>query len=70
MPGWPSGSNDVVADGVHDHLGQRVEVQLKHDVGAVSFGRIDADVEETGDFLVALAFGEELEDLPFAWCQA
>jgi hypothetical protein len=43
-----------------------VKVELKHDVGAVGFGGVDAYVEERGDFFVAFAFGEELEDFAFA----
>jgi hypothetical protein len=43
-----------------------VEVEFEHDVGAVGFGGVDTDVEEVGDFLVAFAFGEELEDFAFA----
>jgi len=58
--------DDVVADGVEDELGEGVEIEFEHDVGAVGFGGVDADVEEIGDFLVGLAFGEELEDFAFA----
>jgi len=61
-----SGLDDVVADGVEDELGEGVEIEFEHDVGAVGFGGVDADVEEVGDFLVAFAFGEELEDFTFA----
>jgi len=43
-----------------------VKIELEHDVGAVSFGGVDADAEDVGDFLVAFAFGEELEDFAFA----
>ena len=58
--------DDVIADGVHDQFGEGVEVEFEHDVGAVGFGGVDADVEEVGDFLVAFAFGEELEDFALA----
>jgi len=43
-----------------------VEIELEHDVGAVGFGGVDADAEDVGDFLVAFAFGEKLEDFAFA----
>lgn len=56
----------MVADGVVDEFGDGVKVELDHDVGAVSFGGIDADAEEVGDFLVGFAFGEELKDFAFA----
>ena len=61
-----SGGDDVVADGVEDEFGEGVEIELEHDVGAMSFGGVDADAEDGGDFLVAFAFGEELEDFAFA----
>jgi hypothetical protein len=47
-----------------------VEVELEHDVGTMGFGGVDADVEESGDFLVAFAFGEELEDFTLARSEA
>src|SRR5208283_5305352 len=65
-----SGGDDFVADGVEDEFGEGVEIELEHDVGAMSFGGVDADAEEVGDLLVALAFGEELEDLAFARSEA
>jgi hypothetical protein len=43
-----------------------VESEFEHDVGAMSFGGVDADAEEGGDFFVALALGEELQDFAFA----
>jgi len=43
-----------------------VKIELEHDVGAVSFGGVDADAEDGGDFLVAFTFGEKLEDFAFA----
>jgi hypothetical protein len=52
-----SGLDDVVSDGVQDQFGEGVEVEFEHDVGAVGFGGVDADVKEIGDFLVAFAFG-------------
>jgi len=61
-----SGGDDVVADGVQDEFGEGVEIELEHDVGAVGFGGVNADTEDGGDFLVALAFSEELKDFAFA----
>ena len=40
------GLDDVVADGVEDEFGEGANVELEHDVGAVGFGGVDADVEE------------------------
>jgi len=47
-----------------------VEIEFEHDVGAMGFGGVDADVEEVGYFLVAFAFGEELKDFAFAGSEA
>src|SRR5579883_751781 len=63
--GW-SGLDDFVADGVEDEIGEGVEAELEHDVGAMSFGGVDADVEKSGDLLVGFTLGEELEDFAFA----
>jgi hypothetical protein len=59
-------ADDVVADGVVDQFRKGVQVELEHDVGAMSFGGVDADAKNGGDFLVGLAFGEELQDFPLA----
>ena len=64
------GGDDVVADGVVDEFGYGMETQFEHDVGAMGFGSIHADVEERSDFLVRFAFGEELKDFSFAGSKA
>jgi hypothetical protein len=61
--------DDFIANGVAHELGDRMEVLLKHDVGAMSFGGLYADAEEVRDFLVALSLGEKLKDFAFAGCQ-
>jgi hypothetical protein len=62
--------DDFIADGVDDEFGDGVESEFEHDVGAMSFGGVDADAEEGGDFLVAFALGEELQDFAFARSEA
>ena len=64
------GFDDLVADGVVDEFGEGVEVELEHDVGAMSFGGVDGDAEQGGDFFVGFAFGEELQDFAFAGSEA
>ena len=61
-----SGGDNIVANGVEDEFGEGVQIELDHDVGAMGFRGIDADAEERGNFLIALAFGEKLENLAFA----
>src|ERR1035441_8783543 len=39
-----------------------VQVQLLHDASAVGVHRVDTEVEDYGDLLVGLAFGQHLED--------
>src|ERR1039458_7495406 len=63
---WVWLGNDALADGVENQLGDSAQVQLLHDVGAVGFDGIDAEIEQGGDFLARLALGDELQDLPFA----
>src|SRR5204862_711939 len=46
--------DDVIAHGVPDHLGERLQFQLPHDRRAVRLNRFHADAERVGDFLVAL----------------
>jgi hypothetical protein len=69
VPGGLLTLDDVIANGVADELGNRMEVQLEHDVGAMSFGGLYADAEEVSDFLVALSLGEKLKDFAFAGSQ-
>ena len=61
--------DDFVANGVADELGDRVEIQLEHDVGPMSLGSLHADAEKTRDFLIAFSLGEKLKDFPFAGSQ-
>ena len=49
-----------------DELGERMQIELEHDVGTMSFGGVDADAKKGGDLFVGLAFGEELEDFALA----
>jgi hypothetical protein len=69
VPGGSLTLDDFIANGVPDELGDRVEVLLKHDVGAMRFGSLYADAEEVRDFLVALSLGEKLKDFAFAGSQ-
>lgn len=50
--------DEVVADGVQDKLADGVNIELAHQVRAMSFSGFDAQAERDGDLLGALAFGE------------
>src|SRR6185295_8194383 len=58
--------DDFISHGVPHQLAYRMEMEFPHDVSAVRFHGLDTDAEHVGDFLVALAFGEQLDDFPFA----
>ena len=58
--------NDIVANGVADQFADGMAIETAHDVGAMGLSGLDAEVEGDGDFLAALAFGEELNDLALA----
>lgn len=46
-------------------LGDAVEVEALHEIGAVRLDRLDADVQHRGDLLGAAALGDQLQDLAF-----
>jgi len=58
--------NKATADGAEDEFGGAMEGEFFHDAGAVGFDGVEAEGELGGDFLVAVAFGEELVDVTFA----
>ena len=64
--GMSSGLDDLHSDGVANQVGQGVELQLPHRGSSMRLHRLDAEVQEACDPLVALALGEELHDLAFA----
>jgi hypothetical protein len=49
-----------------DQSGDVADTELAHQVGPVVLGSLDADMEATGDFLTAVALGDEDGDLAFA----
>jgi hypothetical protein len=59
-----------VSDGVSHELTYGVHFQFAHDIGSMRLGCFHADVQSDGDFFAALAFGQKLNDLPFARTQA
>src|SRR2546422_9328975 len=59
-----SGLDNLVTEGVSNQFGDRVQSQFVHDVGAVCFGRLDADAQRCGNLLVAFPFGQQLHNLP------
>src|ERR1700682_806754 len=61
--------NDSLAHGVKNQLRHAFQFQFFHDVGPVRFHRIYAQMEEISHFLVGFPFGNQLQNLSFAWCQ-
>ena len=65
MLGTGGGLDDSVLDCESGQAGNIVQIELAHQVGAVVFGRFDADAEDLGNFLGTVAFGDQLENFPF-----
>src|SRR3989442_1096542 len=53
VPGDALCFDQIVADGVADQFGQRVDTELAHDVGPVGLDGLEADPQGPGDLLVA-----------------
>src|SRR5216683_535755 len=56
----------ALSKGVADELGGGMDVELAHRGGAMGLDRLDADAEQQRRPLVAVALGDELNDLAFA----
>jgi hypothetical protein len=63
--GW-SGFDEARADGVAGGFEAVAEAEFLEQVGAMAFDGLDTDVEEVGDLLGRVAFGDEFEDLLLA----
>ena len=59
--------DDLLLDCVLHELCFVVDVQLAHQVELVRFYRLDAQIEVAGDFLYALALGQNLTLRARAW---
>ena len=53
----------MVPHGKEHQLGDVLEVMLSHDVGAMGLYRLDRDDQHVGDLPVAVAFGQQFQDL-------
>jgi len=58
--------DDFVANGVTHETGGRRQVELAHDRGAMRLHRLETDVEDIGDLLVGVTFGDQLHHTPLA----
>ena len=58
--------DDASADGEENEFGDAAQIEFFHDVGAMSFDGVDAEIQEVGDIFIGFAFGDELEDFAFA----
>src|SRR5271155_3812139 len=61
--------DDVVLDGVHNQIADRVQIELSHNVAAMCFHGFCAQVQEYGHFLGALSFSKKLSDFTFTGSQ-
>src|SRR5271167_3281030 len=69
LPAGALGLHDFVPDGIANQLGKRFEPEFPHDFGAVPLSGTSRYAEAISDLFVALALGQELDDLPFAGCE-
>src|SRR4029077_912615 len=64
------GFNNMITDGVPNQPCHRVTVDFPHDVGAMCFCRLGANVQGNTDLLTAVSFCQELHNLSFSTGQA
>src|SRR5260370_35086643 len=62
--------NDIVLDGVDDQIADGVQAEFSHDVAAVRFHRLRAQVQQRSDFLGTLSLRQKLSDLTLPSGQA
>src|SRR4051812_46951564 len=61
-----SGLDQLVANRIAHELRGGANTKLAHRSGSVGFDCLDADIEQTRDLLVAVAFRDQLHDLALA----
>lgn len=62
--------DDLVSDRKANEIGQRTKFQFAHHSSAVRFDSLDAQVKKLGNPLVAVSFGEKLDDFALSRCQS
>jgi hypothetical protein len=60
----------VALDGIAGEAGDFMDIELVHDLLPVFFDGLDADAQFGSDLFIGVAFGDELEGLGFAACEA
>src|ERR1700691_1378 len=66
---WHLNLDDVVLDCVHDQIADGVQAELPHDVAAVGFHGLGAQVQQYGHFLGTLPLSEKLGNFTLAGSQ-
>jgi hypothetical protein len=61
--------DDIVANGVQDQLTHRMQLQLPHDVAAMSLGSLDTQIKMGRYFFCRFPLCKQLHHLAFPWCQ-
>jgi hypothetical protein len=59
------GLDDASPDRVTNQISSCMEVEFRHDPGAVRFCCFYANVQSNRDLFVGFAFGNQLQNLPF-----
>src|SRR5580658_10009997 len=66
---WSCDSRNPIANGEVDQIPQRVEIQLFHETGSMSFHRPNANSQSGGDLFIGFAFDQQLQDLQLSGCE-
>src|SRR2546423_4175833 len=61
--------DEVVADGITNQIGERIQPEFSQNARAMRLCCPDADTKRFGNFLVAFSFGQELDDLALSRTQ-
>src|SRR5579864_1379637 len=65
---WQPGSwfNDLITHGVAHQLAEGMQVQLAHDVAAMCFHGLNADIQGRSDFFAPVTLRKELNNFAFS----
>jgi hypothetical protein len=58
--------DDPAAHSVAREIGHGMEIELAHEVGAMSLRRLDAEAQSHSHFLAGLSLSQQLDDFAFA----
>ena len=57
---------DSIAESIEGQVGDRMQIQLAHDVGAMGFSRLYAEIQSCSYFLARFSLRQKLQHLPLS----